>query len=79
MREFLVGRRSRNQETILVAGCEAPDDACAANGAARNRDEVCKFGFEDAVEVFACADGGQGVGIGECREDADPTWNRIIS
>lgn len=34
-------------------------------------DYVLEFGFEDAVEVFAGADGDEGVGVCKGREDAD--------
>jgi hypothetical protein len=33
--------------------------------------EVCKFGFEDGVEVLGCADSDKAVGVGEICEDTD--------
>ncbi len=35
------------------------------------RNQVCKFGFEDGVEVLGGADGDKAVAVGEVGKDAD--------
>lgn len=71
MLQFLVGGRGRDEEAVFVAGCEAPDDAGAGDGAVADGDYVLELGFEDGVEVFGGADGDEGVGVCEGGEDAD--------
>lgn len=69
--KLLVRCRCWNEQSATVSGREAPDYARAGNGAVHDGDYGREFGFEDAVEGFACAQGGEGVGVCEGREDAN--------
>lgn len=72
MLELLVGGGGGDEETLSVAGGEAADDAGASDGGADGGNDVLEFGLEDGVEVFGGAEGDEGVGVCEGREDADP-------
>jgi len=50
--EFLVGGCGGDEETFLVAGCQAADYAGAGDGCVADWDDVLEFGFEDAVEIL---------------------------
>lgn len=49
MLEFLVCGGGGEEETTLVAGCEAADYTCACDGCVDNWDNIGEFGFEDTV------------------------------
>ena len=72
--QLLIGRAGRDQKTPSVAGGQAADDARAGDGAVADGDDVLELGLEDAVEVFGCAQGDEGVGVCEGCEDADSVW-----
>lgn len=48
MLQLLVGSGGRYEEALAVTCCEAADDAGAGYGCAHGRDDVLKFGLEDA-------------------------------
>lgn len=49
MLQLLVGRAGGDEEPFAVSGGQAPDDACAGDGAVADGDDVLELGFEDAV------------------------------
>lgn len=70
--QLLVGGGGGDEEALAVARGEAADDAGAGDGGADGRNDVLELGLEDGVEVLGGAEGDEGVGVGEGREDADP-------
>ena len=77
--QFLICSRGRDEESFAVAGCEAPDDSRAGDCGVADGNHVLELGFEDGVEVFACADGDEGVGVCERGEDADSVGIGVVS
>lgn len=71
MLQLLICRRCRYEKTLLVSCRQSPDDPSPGDGCMADWDDILQLGFEDAVEVLGSADGDEGVGVCECREDAD--------
>ena len=72
MLQFLVGGGGWHEQAFAVSGGETADDVRAGDGGVADGDDVLQLGFEDGVEVLGGADGDEGVGVGERREDTDP-------
>ena len=49
MLKLLIGRGSGDEETVLVAGREAPDDARPSDCGMTNGNYVLEFGFKDTA------------------------------
>jgi hypothetical protein len=69
--QLLISSGRRHQQTVLVAGGEAADDANAGNGGVNDRNVVGKLRLVDRVKVLGTALSDQAVLVGELGKDAD--------